>query len=311
MNLNIANTIGSMEDQGFADIHTNLQTSLEELNTICIAMEDVQITEEGLRDAFKGIANVYKTISTNFSNLVGGARKKYKTEFDVWYKKNKSTIAKVNGLNPETLGDIMVDFPTGMTKSYVETLSMINSFFETFTTNSQLKYISSTIDTIISSISKESNAHEQSVAVANKTIAGTSKKTATVHKALIDSFDLSMVANKQKPFDQLFPGKTDLESTISYLAKINPMVATDTQMLKACTDIEQSLDLCVEYIEDRIEGKTEGEYVPSKEFIKTLASFIGSIDKMFVMYGDTVIRTLAIQHNITFVYKTLAAESKG
>ncbi len=176
MNLNIANTMGTIEDHSFNDIYNNLHTSVEELNDISLAMSEVDVTEEGLREAFKGISNIYKNIATNFSNLIGGARKKYKTEFDVWYKKNKSDINKINNMDPNQLGAVMVDFPTGMTQSYIETLTMIKSFFNTFSNNSQLQYITSTIDTIISSISKESNAHEQSVDVANKTIASTTKK---------------------------------------------------------------------------------------------------------------------------------------
>ena len=311
MNLNITSAVTTIEDMEQEALFDTLHTSLEELDLIMISAEAPELSEESLHDMLKSISTVFGKMMRSFSSIMANAHKTYKTEYSTWSRQNKKMIQAVNGLDTNIISSVMVDYPSGMTLSYFEVTELLANFFTSFKSSARLDQFGSAIDSMLSSISNESDGHEQTIKVANTTSQSITKKLVSIHEAILNGFDSSTAASSKKPFEELFPEANDLTRVNNQLVVMNKHIADEKTILKQCNDITETLSTCVDFITDRTNGKTEGTYMPSKEFIATLAEFIKSLDNMFIMYGDATIRSLAIFHNITFVYKALDAKKVG
>ncbi len=289
MNLNIATTINDIEYQPILSAVQDIKCSIEELHTLS-ARIDTTTSNEGLKEIFGAISATYRTTHMKLLNLFKLSRIKYKTEFADWSKDNAGLITEVEQLDFDKIAETEVDFPTGMKFTYLEALDLISTFFNEFETSAQIPLVLSTVDTVLNSVSKDADTHEAVVTTSDKSLTMSSKNIISTANIIKNGFDINRAAGVKKPFNKLF--------------EIDPFVGNVDSISDQVSNIEESLDLCVKYILDKSENEIEG-YVPSKDFLRTFSNFIKQIDTMFSLYGDITIRTLAIQHNLTFVYTTL------
>lgn len=303
MNLKIASTITGIEDLDIQRGLLDFKSSMEELETI-ISKIDSTASNESLRDLFRGITSTYKASHSKLINLFKVSRIKYKTEFSEWIKKEHKLIEEVNKLANEKVVDLDIDYPTGMKIKYFDAMELLKEFYTNFDTGAKLSLVSSTVDVILNSISKDTNAHEESVKVADKSIFESSKNIVEAATVLKNNFDINKTVGTKKTFKELFSDIAELEHVCRLMGEIDEYVGNINRLNDQVKDIEKSLDLCVDYILEKSEDENS-EYVPSKEFLKTFSNFIKQIDTLFSMYGDVTIRALAIQHNLIFVYNTL------
>ena len=306
MDLKTAAVFGTVET-GMEEFHQYIVSSNEELTAIESSLVG-DISEEGLVAAFKAVVSVHKGLAGKLTNLLSSGKKQYKTEFGIWNKKEKKVIEIVEGLSSNVIEDIEVDVPTGMSVSYHEMTDLLHMFYAEFNKGSRLDLISKTIDQILTSISQESNGHEQSIVVVNNTLSAGGGKLVSVYDVIMKSFDVNAKAMQKKPFSKAVGKNNGLASIRGGLLALDSNIV-DIDMLEThAKETERTVDLSVSYIEDRITG--EKEYVPSKAFIKSFIEFIKNIDNTYAMFGNTVLRTLAVQHNITYVYSSIYTATK-
>jgi len=289
-------------EQDFASAKSSVDVCIEDLRAL--ADIDVNISEEALKDVFISISKKYKEFTERFATLNSLAKKRYKTEYAIWAKKESKVIAAAHSLSYDAIKDIDIDYPTGMTLQYHKALDWIVEILSKFESVSNLKLVSATLDKTLNSISNDSNAHEATVSVAVNTMSGSATKLQVAHKALVKSFSISAASSKQKPFGEMFNSIEDLHQTYISAGLADNFVVKSPTVSEHANNVEDVLDLIIGLMKDKL-NEGAGSYVPSKDFIKTFASFVELIDSLYIIYGDCVIRTLAIHHNLTFVYRTI------
>jgi hypothetical protein len=304
MNLSIADTMSELMDDDINNQLEAIHVGFEVLNGYIDAATDVGVSEESLKEIFEGISNTVRNTRHNIINLFKLGRNKYKTDIDIWLTKEKRIIQKVEEMNYDDVKSIKVDYPTGMNGDYSTIVLLASEIFTNFEKAIQLELVSKTTDSILSSVSKNSNSHEQVVRMSNSSLERSSKPLVVADVKLSKLFKDTTSIGSKKPFSMLFDSMEQLKTVRHGLAAISPYVGDITKVEKQCQAVEDSLDLCTQFILDKSENG-ESNYVPSKQFLLSFASFIKQLDSLFIIYGKATIRTMAVSHNLAYVYKSL------
>jgi DNA-binding SARP family transcriptional activator len=309
MNLDISTTMVELADDDLFVAMNNIKTSLEDLDMLVTKLDDESISTEGLKELFTTIANTFKATKDKIAELFKLSKTKYKTDLDRWVKKEQKTIELVETLDFENVKDIKVDYPTGLKGKYIDSVELISEIFKGFKSAMQIELVSKTTDTILSSVSKNSTSHEVATRMADKSIENSSKHVLSVNEKLNKQFVINPKIKDTKPFKDLFGSIEELAEVRKLLEEINIYVGNVNNIETQIKAVEDSLELCSQFIMEKVDDESS-DYIPSKEFLNSFSSFIKKIDNLFVIYGSTTIRTLAINHNLSYVYSELLKQKK-
>jgi hypothetical protein len=292
-----------MADEKFVDARDKVTASLESLSQIA-NLPDVEISEEAMREFFQAISSANKTFKMNLMNFFHVAPKQYGTEYSSWITKNQRKVKTVDGMSYEAVKDIMIDLPTGMTAKYPEVASALLKGVNDLEIESVVKNALLVIDSIQASISNGSNNCERVVDVANAKNNSKFKMLMATRDAIDGSFDVEVSRSETKQFGDMFADMKELADTRKDIEEANETISTIPNLEKSISELEEAIDITVNYIVDDSEKAVDG-YHPSPKFIKAYAKFIGDTETELAMYGDMLIRVLALTHNFTRIYDTV------
>lgn len=260
-------------------------------------------SEESLVEFMKTIATANKNFKTKLISFLNIHQKHFKSEFSEWNDKNKRLIDRVERMAFDDAKDYEIDIPTGMTVSYLQVVEALNKCSGTI---DFLKIISDSVEMVDSVQSSISNGSDDCEKKINGTVAkfsALSKNSKNFVDAINVAFTNSKIA-EQKLFGDVFSNMDDLKKTRGILIKLDEVVRTIPNMEKQIDQLIESVSMTVDYISDKT-PKTEKEYTPSAKFVKQYSNFIGLVENFASIYGNIIIKTLVVSHNITFVYNKL------
>lgn len=268
---------------------------------------DLDTSTEGLLIVLKNVSAIQSKFVASLKKTVTLGHSKYKTEYSEWYKKNKSTIAKVERMSYDDASQFDIDAPTGMTGTYVDVMDAISKYQQVSDIMTVISNSSMVVDSILTSISQGSSDCEQQLSKAIVMLTAVSKKANDYHNVVLSMFDINDQRVEKKEFKEHFANMIELKDYRDQLKEASDVVSNMPNISKAVTNIEKGVDTCVNYITDT-EERDENEYTPSAKFVKQFATYLGMVDSSLVGYGDIALRVMALTHNTTFVYSSLGGK---
>jgi hypothetical protein len=308
LNFNVvAEHIEDIETERLESAFEQLNVSVESLSEIESACEGIEVSEEGLINFMNKIGDSVLQVGNTFKSLLlnGGER----SELKFWYESNTLSVKTLEGKASEDFSKVRVDIPTGMKGTYANAVSAITDNYSVVDVNAEIKKGAKAMDVVLSSMSKGSDSHENLVASSSKVLESKLKNWNARIKVLDKQFATKGKSLEKKDFKDVFASVDEVKNTRLSLIGLEDKLLDVKTIRKNMETMNHSLGLAVDFIKRSNEGGIDSDYVPSKAFVKNLATYVRMVALTLENYSDVVVKQLAVEHNLVLTYSALLSAS--
>ncbi len=318
MNLNIAPMAVYMRDMAEADAqaaHESNVTELaslmepfavstEELTAIEEAMcDDADVSEESLATFMTKIADVILSLGNTFKSVVlkGGKR----SEIKYVYESHLTSIQRIEGKSIKEYMDTQVDVPTGMNGTYPAAINAISTVYGACDVAETMIKALHDLDVVYSSMAKGSDTHEGVITANTKVVEGKLKAQEASMKALRKIFTGKGKPLAKKKVEKLFNSFEELKAARIALTNMEEEILSTSVVEKQARVMSDTLQRIGDFVKSSVANGEGSDYVPSKKFIKQLASYVRLHAIALTNYAECITAQMATEHNLGLVYTTL------
>lgn len=285
------NTWNSKE---FAVIQQKLDTTLRMLDGYGVSEEGIG---SGLLKIFIGTADLFLKVGNTFkTNLFKFYKSLKRSEIRTYWESHMLKCKAVENMTITTVMNEKVPVPTGMVGSYKNSVEYIQSIYTNLDLASYADAIYNELVDIRRQMTRSQDAYKRGF------------KNTAVSAAMREDNLRKLVANQNKYF-------TDKNSapTVAFkscIGSMNDLTSLRGQLI----DMEQYLGNTASLIDkvdniDVIIGDITGYLTEDSEvdkvFIEQLAQTVRFLATAFDVYGSTVMRQMACEHNLILCYEQL------
>lgn len=261
-------------------------------------------SEEALGSIINGIVGLQARFTGKLKQLFAFAGNRFITEYDTWTTSQTKNILNVESLPYDQVGSLPIDVPTGMRLKYPECALLISSILNKNDVVKVFNNACKTVDMVMAAVSQGSSQCETKLKGETAKMVASLRMVEEYHQKLFKGFDHAAGIQKKIEFSKQFGNMEELKNFRLKLDEINKELAKFKSVQRNVPILEKRVGELVDYVLDA-ESRSKGDYIPTKNFVTALAEYIGTVDSVLAIYGDTGLRAMALTHNATFVYQAL------
>ena len=276
-----------------------LSIAVEMLNTLSTELNSSDtISNEGLMSFFRNIGDIVIGISKTAFAILSKFGKR--SEFEYWYDKNTLTARNVESRDFFSITDLKVDVPTGMEVSYFEAINQINAVtkvIDIFKIVEECKKIS---DRVLISISNSSTEHAVLAKEYAKSSDGMVKTYSKSFNILQSMFNDKAQTLEKKPLSKVISNGKQLKECRETLLSMRGNITSMKSLHGELDEVNKSVGLTIAFLE-----KTQNVQLLNKTFLSDLSSYYRNVATLCELYGTSVVRQAAVEHNLILVYSAV------
>lgn len=255
-------------------------------STVAVGMLKIFV---GTVDAFVGVGNALKT------NLFKFYKPLKRSELRYFYEVNMSKVAIIENKRYTDLMNIQAPIPTGMQCSYAEAVQYLN---QVYTTLNMVAYVDMFISTLKDMRIKITRGKEYT-AEFNKLVKSANASSAELKNVIAKQYKLfndkdHRIAAK---YSSVFKSVGDMAQVRKDLLNMEPC-------LTAAASFPAKIDKIDAILADITDYLSEDKEVDPR-FVKDFTEVIRYMAVAFDVYGQNVVRQLALEHNLVLIYNTI------
>lgn len=261
------------------DRYIAITTSEESLKSFSIRLVDI-------------FGQLVMTFKTNLTKFYKGLKR---SELKFYIESNMLQANTVKNANYIDIKDVYVPTPNGL-KPNTTYLSIIEDTNEVYNVLSMLELSKSIYSAMENVYIKLQENEEYSIQAISNTLKVRSNVIEKAYNKLVNNF--TDTHTKDVKFSTVFSSMDEFKKCISMLVNMESRLQDTHSLLNILEKIDTIATKVIDYIQ-------KPDTTVSKLFIQDLSLLIRNSAVLFETYGDCVNYQMSIEHNLTFVIKSI------